>query len=149
MELGSPPAPQAQPMETIITETIITVQPAVMTAPGVPMAQTMLAPQMGMPVAQAVDEQTLMAEAKMREAEQRAQRAEVAMQLQAAEMRARAAEQALAQQTRMAALEKALRDADKCLALAAGFAKGHSRRSAELEERGAEAAARDGASGDG
>ena len=92
------------------------------------MAQPM-APQMGMPIAQAVDERTLMAEARMREAEQRAREAEAAMRsqeaemraraaeaeaqlkLQEAEMRAQAAERALAQQARMAALEKALRDA--------------------------------------
>ena len=95
------------------------VQPVVMMAEpmGMPMAEPM-APQMGVPVAQEVDEQALMAEAKMREAEarireaeQRARQAEAALRLQEAEMKARAAEQVLAQQSRMAALEKTLRDA--------------------------------------
>ena len=71
-----------------------------------------------LPMAKAVDQSALAAEAKNREAEakiqeaeQRAREAEAAMRLQEAEMKARAAEQALAQQARMAALEKALRDA--------------------------------------
>jgi hypothetical protein len=93
------------------------VQPVLMMAsPIVPMAQAV--PQMGMPLAEAVDESGLLAEAKMREAEaririaeQRAQQAEAAMRLQEAEMRMHAAEQALTYQARMAALEKALRDA--------------------------------------
>ena len=121
---GRPPVPQTQ-THTLLEPAIASMavptaqaQPVVMMAsPVVPMAQPMSL-QMGMPVAQEVDEQALIAQAKIREAEarireaeQRARQAEAALRVQEAEMKAKAAEHALAQQTRMAALEKALRDA--------------------------------------
>ena len=102
----------AQPMTVQPEEVVVMAQPEEL----VVMAQPVL--QMGMPVADAMDEMALQAEAdrravegRIRAAEQRAQQAEAAMRLQEAEMRARAAEETLAQQARMAALEKALRDA--------------------------------------
>ena len=60
---------------------------------GMPGAQTVI------PMGVAVDESILAVEARIREAEMRAQRAEAALRLQEAEMKAAAAEQALAQQT--------------------------------------------------
>jgi hypothetical protein len=81
-------------------------------APPVQWAQVVEQPVMPMGVA--MDEQTLAAEARVREAEMRAERAEAELRAREAEMRAHAAEEALAQRSREEAeAKKARRQAEK------------------------------------
>ena len=79
-------------------------------APPVQWAQVVEQPVMPMGVA--MDEQTLAAEARVREAEMRAERAEAELRAREAEIRARAAEAALAQQSREEAEGRARREAE-------------------------------------
>lgn len=69
-----------------------------------------------MPMGVMVDESILTANARVREAEMRAERAEAELRVRNAEMRARAAEEALAQQNREQAEAKARREAEKAAA---------------------------------